>query len=218
MTGSKKVTLRPTGLVVVGGILTRLEWALATVTDPVQLATFFEPLRVLTLTNLLEDIGREATVWHDSLSNRVGQTLGSNERDQLREIKTRWEVLTKERSGDLYLITPATVLEAQSLMEGVVGLLDEATVAFLAPIEVSDLNDACKCLLIGSWTPAEYSALRATESLLRRWYESKSGTQLRRAWGRVLDKLVTEYPEDSRPKELATPKTAGRRSFLGISS
>ncbi len=103
-------------------------------------------------------------MWHDSLSNRVGQTLGSNERDQLREIKTRWEVLTKERSGDLYLITPATVLEAQSLMEGVVGLLDEATVAFLAPIEVSDRGIFKKCVNSQAVYPlSEQHGLKAQE-------------------------------------------------------
>ena len=55
-----KLILRPYGVFLLGYNLERLEWALATITNPVQLAGFIEPFRTYTQVLTLEDIGLEA--------------------------------------------------------------------------------------------------------------------------------------------------------------
>ena len=72
---SPKNVLRPLGLMNVAVRLIRLEWALSYETNPKQLALFLQPLRDYETAALVDDIGREARVWHDWL---VAQARGSS--------------------------------------------------------------------------------------------------------------------------------------------
>ena len=49
----------------------RLEWAIVTVNNPTQLASFFDEFRLYEDVMSFEDIGREAESYHDMLSNRA---------------------------------------------------------------------------------------------------------------------------------------------------
>lgn len=191
------------GLYMCGDDLERLEWALATVENPTELAVFIEPLRRYEQVAPFEDVGREAKSHHDMLSNYPEAQVSAQTKNMLRNARTRWDALIKERLQDLYLVTPKSKLDPKHLMRGCEGFLEQSYSSLLEPIEVSDLNEACRCILVGSATAAEHIALRAAESLLRRWYEDKTGNKLSRGtWGTVLDRLVKEYPENSRPKEI----------------
>ena len=146
----------------------------------------------------------EAGQWHDRLSNYTQQQVLATTQDGLRASITRWQTLARERLQDFYLVMPKTKLEPKQLMKGAQGCLTEEHLSLLRPIEVSDLNEACYCLVVGSATATEHIALRAAENLLRRWYKHKTGNTLRRGtWGTILRKLAQEYPEDARPAEIA---------------
>lgn len=76
--------------------------------------------------------------------------------------------------------------------------------AFLFDIEAGDLAEGCACIISGAPTAAEHIILRAAEHLLRRWYVHKTGTSVKaEPWGRVLNKLVKEFPDNKRPPELS---------------
>ena len=114
----------------------------------------------------------------------------------LRELRARWNTLIEERLESLFLITPSTVIDAKRLMGGIESLLSEHAIAFLTPIETSDLNEALQCLLVGSATGAEVMTLRAAENFLRRWYELESGNPAgRKGWATLLQWFNKTYPE-----------------------
>ena len=203
MQPSDKLVLTPGAIFFLGFETERLEWALATVTNPVQLAGYLSIFRTLEQFTGFEDIGKEASNWYNFLvakgQQQVVEPISVN---QLRTARIRWETLVKKRIGALYLITPQSVLDPKKLMTGISSMLSQSDTLGLALIERLALEEACQCLLVGSFTAAEFSALRAAESLLRRWYEGKTGTKMETGWGQVLDKLIEKYPEKQRPKEI----------------
>ncbi len=73
--------------------------------------------------------------------------------------------------------------------------------------EISDLDEACRCILVGSPTAGEFIALRAIESVLRRWYGTNDSTKLsqveNKPWGSVIDLISKEYGDKKPPPELA---------------
>ena len=195
--------LNALGVYDIGYKLQRLEWAIATIQNAAQLAPFFGVLRYYEQIHSFEDIGKEAKYYHDTLSSYGQQIIPEHIKVSLRDARARWDTLTRERLQDLYLVTPRTRIDPKQLMQGIVAILSQTHLPLLDRIEFSDLNEACGCILIGSSTAAEHIALRAAESLLRRWYEHKTGNKLSHAtWGTVLDRLAKEYPENKRPKEI----------------
>jgi hypothetical protein len=203
MTAEDKLVLRPWGALLLGFNLARLDWALNTVTQPAALAVVLYPLREFSNIHSFEEIGAEATQWHDFLMGLPASPVSSQTLENLKAVRMRWSTLAQERLQGLYLITPVTVLQPKRLMQGIQGFLSEQEIATLVAIERWDLREACACILVGSPTAAERMALRAGESLLRRWYQRTTDKKItRQTWGRVLDMLVKQYPEDSRPKEL----------------
>ncbi len=200
----EKYSFTAVGVYFCGYDLERLEWAIDAIQKPTELAQFFGRLRFYERVQSLEDIGREAKGYHDMLSDYAKPEVLTETKNALREARARWDALIRERLQDLYLVTPKSKLDPKHLMRGCEGFLEQGYSSLLEPIEVSDLNEACRCILVGSATAAEHIALRAAESLLRRWYERKTGNKLSRGtWGTVLDRLVKEYPENSRPKEIS---------------
>lgn len=200
---ANKLHLTAFGVYMIGYNLERLEWAIATINDAAQLAPHLGALRHYEQIRFFEEIGLEAKYFHDLLSGYAGQLVPDNIKTNLRDARARWATIAAERLQDLYLVTPVTRIDSKHLIQGISAFFDQKHYSLLEKIEVMDLNEACGCLLIGSATAAEHIALRASESLLRRWYEHKTGKKLVRAtWGTVLLKLAKEYPENERPKEI----------------
>lgn len=192
------------GAFCIGDNLERLEWAIATTRKPTELAPFIESLRFYEQAHPFEDIGHEARDLHNMLSSYEKPEVSAETINSLRDARARWYALIQERLQDLYLVTPKCKIDPKKLMRGIKGFLNQQGFSFLKAIEVSDLNEACSCILIGSATAGEHIALRAAENLLRRWYEYKTGKKLRyETWGTVLNNLVKEYPENKRPKEIS---------------
>lgn len=183
--------------------LQRLGWAVETVQNVTELAPFLEVLRQYEQILSFEDIGLEAKDYHDTLLSYGEQAISNDTKRDLRAARVRWDTSARERLQDMYLVVSKSKIDPKHLMQGCVGFIRREYLSFLESIEVSDLNEACSCILIGSATAAEHIALRAAESLLRRWYEKKTGNRLhRRTWGTVLNRLAREYPENKRPKEI----------------
>jgi len=193
------------GVYLIGYDLERLEWAINAQQIPSLLATFFEPFRFYEQVHSFEDIGIAAKTNHDMLLNYAEATVLEETRNKLRDLTTRWDAVIRDRLQNLYLVTPTSKIDPKKLIGGIKEFLSEELVSFLEKIEVTDLTEGTSCILVGSATAAEHITLRAAESILRRWYYYKTGTKLEyKAWGRVLDKLSEEYPDEAkRPKEIA---------------
>lgn len=200
-----KLELTALGAYLVGFYLERLEWAIAVAPNTAQIAPHIGALRGCEQICSFEDIGREAKYLHDTVSGYGDQEVSQRTKNDLRDARARWDTLARERLQDLYLVTPKSKIYPKYLMQGIEGFLSPECFSMLEGIELIDLREACYCILIGSATAAEHIALRAAESLLRRWYEHKTHKKISyRTWGTVLKRLAREYPEGKkRPKEIA---------------
>ncbi len=74
----------------------------------------------------------------------------------------------------MFSVTPETRLSEEDLNQGPEAFLDlpNSTIEEY-PDVVKDLQEACACVLVGTYTAAEFMSLRATESVLRQWHSSE---------------------------------------------
>jgi hypothetical protein len=117
----------------------------------------------------------------------------------------RWCGRLDEISKQWILSLPKTHMDIDKLSGGAKSFLEEEEWNMFQPLEQQGLNEATACLLSNTFTSAEFIAQRTVESVLRRWYEKKTGNRLvRENWGDVLNELNEKYPKKSeRPKELS---------------
>ena len=103
------------------------------------------------------------------------------------------------------LSLPDTHMDIGKLSSGARSFLKEDEWNMLQPLEQQGLNEATLCILSNAFTSAEFITLRTAESILRRWYEKKTGIKIERErWGDVLNWLNNKYPKRSeKPKELS---------------
>jgi len=129
--------------------------------------------------------------------------LDPNDKPEFQYPLSRWEGRLREISKGWILSYPETHIDAAKLTEGPKAFLSDDEFNTLEPLERQGLNEAASSLLFNNFTSAEFMALRTAESLLKRWYEKRTGRKLgRTTWGQVLDKLNQEFPKGERPKEL----------------
>lgn len=155
----------------------------------------------------LEFIGVDAALNREKLGRKYYKNddyLQSRDKVQLEAVLSRWEGRLQEISKGWVLSIPQAHIEIAKLADGVKAFLDEEELNILEPLEEQGFNEAASCLLHNDFTSAEFIALRTAESLLRRWYEKRTGNKLERArWGEVLEELNNQFPKEKRPKELS---------------
>jgi hypothetical protein len=208
--GEKRRTVLPFGLFVLGRRLQEIGSVLGSSSYIKDVLPVLERLEIYANAEKFEKIGQDAKSWHELLVKQKGQSpfpdlapISDKQRRSMQDMIAGWQVLAEERMKGLYLITPDTTVMPEKLIKGIEAFLGKEELGALETIELSDLTEACKCILTGADTAAEFIALRAAESQLRRWYERKAGQKLeKKPWGFVLDKLTEIYSEKERPKEL----------------
>lgn len=166
-----------------------------------------EHLSKLKDTKNFEFIGEETETFVAELGDKykyiVNAYLESQEREMLKSAVATWEGRLQEISRHWILSYPETHIEASKLNKGAKAFLKADEFTALELLEIQSLNEAASSLLFNNFISAEFMALRTAESLLKRWYERRTGNKLgRTTWGQVLDKLNQEYPKEDRPKEL----------------
>jgi hypothetical protein len=155
----------------------------------------------------LESIANDAEKY---LQNAKGQYGSDNDcikawdASILREKVEYWRGWLKEASESWVVFRPISSLDITKLKSGVTSFLTLEEWQTLTTLEQDALSEAFACLLSNAFTSAEFMSLRLTESLLRRWYASRTGKNPARLdWFGILDKLNDEFPQDKRPKELS---------------
>lgn len=126
-------------------------------------------------------------------------------RRQIKEKIIEWRAKVEEISLKWVLCIPTVSIAIEKLIDGLSSFLSNEEISVLEKIEIDGLNESASCLLHNSFTSAEFIALRSIESILRRWYEKKTGNIIKRdRWGDILNELNKLYPNASeRPKGLA---------------
>jgi len=156
----------------------------------------------------LEFIGIEAESKRKELSKTYkddSTPLTEVDREVLRLDVITWCGRLDEVSKQWVLCLPQTHMDIGKLSGGAKSFLEEEEWNMLQSLEQQGLNEATLCLLSNTFTSAEFIALRTVESILRRWYEKKTGKTIKNVkWGQVLDKLDEEFPEPGRPGEISS--------------
>lgn len=155
----------------------------------------------------LEFIGLDAVAERARLSQKYykdNDYLAPRDKVQLGAVLSRWEGRLQEISKRWVLSFPQAHVDVDKLTSGAKSFLKDEEWNLLEPLEQEGLDEAASCLLFNNFTSAEFIALRAAESLLRRWYEKRTGNKLEKArWGEVLEELDKQFPKPNRPKELS---------------
>jgi hypothetical protein len=156
----------------------------------------------------LEFIGIEAERERKTLGKKYQDdltALGEVDRHRLHTSTMRWYGRLEEVSKRWILSLPQAHIDVAKLAAGSKSFLEDEEWNILESLEQHGLNEAASCLLFNNFTSAEFIALRTAESLLRRWYEKKTGNRLKRErWGDILNELNELYPKRlERPKELS---------------
>lgn len=156
----------------------------------------------------LSFVGVESEQIKNLLSNTYWKDdaiIEFQDRIQLQSELSKWEGRIQEILKQWVLSFCQAHLNVSMLTSGAKSFLKDEEWNALQPLEQLGLNEAASCLLFNNFTSAEFTALRTAESLLRRWYEKKTGNKIKREmWGEILDELIELYPKKSeRPKELS---------------
>lgn len=156
----------------------------------------------------LESIGIESEIKRKELSDTYQDDSTSVSEVNMEVLKLKvatWYGRVDEVSKRWILTLPRTHMDIGKLISGAKSFLEEEEWNMLQPLEQQGLNEATACLLSNTFTSAEFIALRTVESILRRWYEKKTGKTIKNVkWGCVLDKLDEEFPEPNRPEEISS--------------
>lgn len=130
--------------------------------------------------------------------------LDYQDNERLKSLINTWEGRLQETIKHWILSYPETHITASKLTTGTSAFLSYSEFSALEPLDRQSLDEAASSLLFNNFTSAEFVALRTAESLLKKWYEKKTGNTLgRTTWGQVLEKLAKDFPnEKERPKEL----------------
>lgn len=157
---------------------------------------------------ILDDIGIDAKIMLKDLSKtyyKEEQYLETSDVDKLKRWLFGEEGKFEPVLKRIVLFVPQTHIKTEKLVSGAQKFIPHEEWDALSELEHEGLDEAARCLLINNYTSAEFVALRSAESVLRRWYEKKTGNKLeRQLWGEILEELTELYPKKSeRPKELS---------------
>lgn len=82
------------------------------------------------------------------------------------------------------------ILNPKQLLSGGKSFFPNDVWDSLSEISMSDLNDACLCLLTQSWTPAVMISLRAAEDSIRNLYKIKTEKDVKKkGWNNIINEL-----------------------------
>jgi len=110
---------------------------------------------------------------------------------RLTEVQKRW-----------IMKSPKTTLDISKLCAGAHTFFEDNEWSALNELEQKGLNEAAACLLANNFTASEFMAVRTVESVLRRWYELKTGKATEKQ-AAIFDIIDKEYDENKkRPKEI----------------
>ncbi|MCP8322859.1 MAG: hypothetical protein L6N96_01585, partial [Candidatus Methylarchaceae archaeon HK02M2] len=119
--------------------------------------------------------------------------LSKEDKQHLLDISTFWldRLIEKSEKLDAVLLDNKYTLNPELLKKGAVSFLPRSVWRKLTIFTRMDLNESCKCILFELPTSGGYHALRATECVLREYYEKKTGKAIKGFidWKKILDEL-----------------------------
>lgn len=134
----------------------------------------------------VEEIGEQAEDWRNYLSTEYGtrnalglsKSLDNEHKSELRgKVAGWWAKFEQHVSDEVYTVNSASDIPSKKLFSGSSEFLD-VPVSNELEAEIHDFDEACIGVLIGSYTSAEFLSLRATEGVLRRWFEVTTSEDL----------------------------------------
>lgn len=128
--------------------------------------------------------------------------FAENDRAPLNSLIQNWYGRLIEVQKRWIMKSPKTHLDISKLCAGAHTFFEGDEWSALNELEQKGLNEAAACLLTNNFTASEFMAVRTVESVLRRWYELKTGKATEKQ-AAIFDIIDEEYDENKkRPKEI----------------
>ncbi len=128
--------------------------------------------------------------------------FAENDRSLLNSLVHHWYGRLTEVQKRWIMKSPETHLDISKLCAGAHTFFEGNEWSALNELEQKGLNEAAACLLTNNFTASEFMAVRTVESVLRRWYELKTGKATEKQ-AAIFDIIEKEYDENKkRPKEI----------------
>jgi len=128
--------------------------------------------------------------------------FAENDRSSLNNLVQHWCGRLTEVQKRWIMKSPKTHLDISKLCAGAHTFFEGNEWSALNKLEQEGLNEAAACLVTNNFTASEFMAVRTVESVLRRWYELKSGKATEKQ-AAIFDIIEDAYPENKRrPKEI----------------
>ena len=134
----------------------------------------------------------EKTIQLLEISYTKRQLISKEDAVSLNENVIRWAHRIQAEFNEKIVIEIFTegTLNFKKLLVGGQSFFPDDVWNSLSEISMSDLNDACLCLLTQSWTPAVMISLRASEDSIRNLYKIKTGKDVnKKAWNTIIKEL-----------------------------
>ena len=141
-------------------------------------------------TTTQDEIENEIKLLDESYTKK--QRIKAEDASFLNEKVIHWSHYIQNELNERIVIEIFTdgTLNFKKLLDGAQSFFPNEVWDSLSEISMSDLNDACSCLLTQSWTPAVMISLRASEDSIRKLYEIKTGMDTKKkGWNAILREL-----------------------------
>lgn len=153
----------------------------------------------------LKEIKKGSKEWASKLKTEElndDENLPKLMKEDLRDDINEWRIEFRSALEGSFITFPKVDFPIEKLKKGPDGLISEKANKKLTKAEREGLREACYSLLAENYTALELVALRTVSSILKRWYEKKTGGNISGSWTTILEKLANEYP-DKKPSELS---------------
>ena len=132
---------------------------------------------------------------------KPGSDLSGEDKKLLKERIKLWydRIINESEELNVILLNSKYTLNHELLINGAKDFFKDSVWKKLTKSTQADLNECCKCLLFELPTPGGFLALRATESVLRRYYKRKTGRVINGHidWKAILNQLKSTNVDDT---------------------
>jgi hypothetical protein len=155
--------------------------------------------------NIAPQVQKEIQNWIDGLNRAYIQAetpplfainyyLNFNDVKEIEKATERWrETIINSLANDFYkpCKIETALIDKSKLLSGLNSFLSGDVLKHLSASSITDLNDATKCIVLGLPTPAAMITFRASEDILRLYYEKKTqNSSAGKRWSDIINELL----------------------------
>lgn len=159
--------------------------------------------RIFQTRNIESEVGSQVSDLKRELDESELVTLPDEEIDRLEKKAITWNHLINQdlQREKRIPVSQTGLLDVDRLVDSPESLFSRPVWEWLDDRPKSDIQEACRTIVINCPTSSVMLSLRAVEHCLREWYEQGNQELDEAAWGQVLDRLMEEYAQEEKKND-----------------